>query len=256
MRARRWIILGSIAVVVTVGVVIAATLVYRPTVSPLKRTYTAANLTTILKQVKAASGTKGKLYDELQILNQPADNGLSELIDSSLAKKGVTLIPAQCQKPLAALPLANPQVAESPTEIQSLVELGSTKLLSVATVSSASVSPSVWSKLVARSAAAVRTPCNFMELSGSDPGQFAQAKILIRQIHVKTKAQHTIAFEEVVGVPEEGITYLEIENVESMEGNLFINATSVTVNPTAAPSPQSLINYTNEVVKYAAKLPS
>lgn len=95
-----------------------------------------------------------------------------------------------------------------------------------------------------------------MELSGSVPGQFAQAKILIRQIHVKTNAQHTVAFEEVVGVPEQGYTYMDIENVESMEGNLFINATSFTINPRDASTPKAAINYINTILKSAANLSS
>jgi hypothetical protein len=255
VRARRWIILGAIAAVVIVGVVIAGGLVYRPTVSLVNRTYTAKDLTRILSKVKTASGTSAKLYNEAELLNQSPDNGLSLAIDGFLAKKSVTLIPAKCRTLLASLPMTNPQVAEAPTEIQSQLDLGHTALLAVATVSSAKVPPSAWSHLVMESAAVVRTPCNFMELSGSVPGQFAQAKILIRQIHVKTKAQHTIAFEEVVGVPEEGYTYLDIENVESMEGNLYINATSFTINPTGAPTPKSLINYTNEILKYASELP-
>jgi hypothetical protein len=255
VRARHWIILGSIAMVVIVGVVISGLLASRPTVSPLTRTYTAADLTRILSEVKPASGTSAKLYDEGEILNQSPDNGLSAVIDGFLANKGVTLIPAQCRSVLASLPMTNPQVAEAPTETQAQLDLGTTSLLALSTASSAEVPPSSWSHLVKKSAAALKT-CNFMELSNTVPGQFAQVKILIKQIHVKTNAQHSIAFEEAVGIPEEGVTGLYIENVESMEGNLFINATSFTVKPTSVPTPTSLINYTNEVLNYAGKLPS
>jgi len=256
VRARRWIILSAIAVVVIVGGVVAGTLAFRPTVSPLNRTYSAADLKHILSKVKAVSGTKAKLYDEGEILNQSPDNGLSEAIDGFLDTKGVTLIPAKCRNLLAALPMANPQVAEAPTHIQAQLDLGTTEVLSVSTVRSAKVPRSDWSDLVKASSAAAKTPCNFMELSNSVPGQFAQVKILIRQVHVTTKAQHTIAFEEAVGIPEEGITGLYIENVESIQGNLFINATRFFINPTGAPSSKSLVDYTNEILKYASKLPS
>jgi hypothetical protein len=256
VRARRWIVLGAVAVVVIVGVVVAGTLAYKGNGSLRTRTYTAGNLTSILTKVKAASGKSGKVYDELQLLNQSADNGLSEAIDGAVAKKGVTLLPAKCRALLASLPATNPQLAETPTEIQSQLNLGHSDLMSVATVASGKVPASAWSHLVAKSAALARTPCDFTELTNTVPGQFAQIKILIRKIHVKTNAQHTIAFEEAVGIPEEGVTYLYIENVESIEGNLFINTTSFSTNPTGEPSPKSLINYTNEILKYAADLPS
>lgn len=254
MRASRWIILGAFAIAV-IGVVVAGALTYRPTASLANRTYTAADLQSILSKVKATSGASAKLYDEAEILNQSPDNGLSAVIDGGLAQKGVTLIPAKCRALLASLPMGNPQIAETPTQIQSQLDLGHSAILSVATVSSAKVPPSAWSHLVTKSAAAVQTPCNFMELSGSIPGQFAQVKILTKETHVKTKAQHTIAFDEAVGIPEEGITYLYIQNVESIEGNLFIDVTSFTTNPTGTPSPKSLIKYTNEILKCASELP-
>ena len=253
MRARRWITLGAVAVVVIIGVVVAGALTYRPTVSLTNRTYSESDLTHILTKVKEASGTRAKLYSEDDILNESSDSGLSALIDGFLTHKGVTLVPAECRTLLASLPMTNPQVAEAPTEIQSQLDVGSTTSLSVATVAGAKVPASAWSHLVKESAPALRTPCDFMELNGTNPGQFAQVKILIKQIHVKTRAQHTIAFEEAVGIPEEGITDLYIVNVESMEGNLYINATTVYIKPTAEPSPKSLIDYTNEILKYAAE---
>lgn len=117
MRARRWIVLGAIVVVVIVGVVIAGGLVYQPTVPAVNRTYTATDLTLVLGKVKAASGTKGDLYDEGTLLGLSPDNGLSAVIDEFLAKKGVTLIPAKCRALLASLPMTNPQVAETTTRL-------------------------------------------------------------------------------------------------------------------------------------------
>jgi hypothetical protein len=255
MRTRRWIILGAFAIAV-VGAVIAGMFV--PGASePLKdRTYTTADLTSILKKVQASAGAKGKLYDDAQFKRKLSSSGLTKVIDEPItSEQGVEVTPAKCPGLLAALPMTNPQVGPSTNESESELSIGDTTLV-LATVPSATVSPSAWSNLVRESAAADKA-CRTFGISFHDGKTFYAIEVGILKVKVTTKAQHSLAFEEAVGFPPAGIVFFDVENVQSVEGNLYINATRVISSPPGSPASyrKTLIAYTNEVLKYASKLP-
>ena len=255
MRATRWIILGAFAIAV-IGAVVAGMFVPGASEPLTERTYTAADLTSILKKVQAASGVTGHLYDDAQFKRRLSSSGLTQVIDQPIdSEENVKVTPAKCPALLAALPMTNPQVAPSTNESESELTLGDTNLV-LATVPASTVSPSVWSHLVAESAAADK-PCRTFGISFNDGKTFYDIEVGILKVKVTTKAQHSLAYEEGVGFPPAGIVFFDVENVQSVEGNLYVNATRVITSPPGSPTSyrKSLIAYTNEVLKYASKLP-
>jgi hypothetical protein len=211
------------------------------------KTYTAADLPTILTAAEKTLGVTGTILDDAQVQAKLKQAQGAGGVSSLLAQPGVTISPAACGTTIKDSLSQTPPAGS----IDSILSFG-TDAVTVTAISGKKLPTSITTSGSSR-LAKVLDGCSSMKISVTQSGQTISIPLTIKKVDVTTNADETTALEETLTVPcatGGAGKPIQVEVVSAVAGNLFIAAqasssavaAAATTPASAAPSPQDIIN--------------
>jgi hypothetical protein len=197
------------------------------------RTYTAADLTTILTSAKKTLGSDGTIVTDAQLKKLTASSGG---ISSLLTKKGLTFAPAACGKLITSkLPSATNGYGLGSSAIGAALTSG-TSSLAVSSVAGKALPASITSDMTT-SLDSLLSTCGSMTMTLTLSGQSFAIHLTIKRVDVTTKATQTIGLRETLELPAiagKKSAPVTITIVQAREGNLLVASTDPTGTTSSA----------------------